>query len=91
MQHTHQLDVIRDVVTQTFVEYTSPDVEFCESVLIRDGFYCGRRFTSDAVRAVWFAEDNVVKFYGKDGQFLVSRDINDITDGATDSKRQQAA
>ena len=91
MQHTHQLEAIRTVVTQTFAKYTSDEVEFCESVLIRDGFYCGRRFISDAVRAVWFAEDNVIKFYGQDGQFLVSQVVDVISHGNLNSDQRRAA
>lgn len=88
MQHTLQLESIRDVVTHAFAELAASDVEFSESVLIRDGFYCGRCFTCDAFRAVWFAEENIVKFYGDDGQFLDSRCV----DGATDQPwRQRAA
>lgn len=87
MKHTHHLEAIRKVVSRTFAEYTSDDVEFCESVLIRNGFYCGRRFTGNSVRAVWFAEDNVVKFYGKDGEFLISHHV----EGSLDHDRRQAA
>ena len=76
MQHTLQLEAIRDVVTQTFAEHASPGVEFSESVLIRGGFYCGRCYTCDAARAVWFAEENIVKFYGEDGTFLESRVVD---------------
>lgn len=87
MQHTHQLEAIREIVSRTFAEYTSDDVEFSESVLIRDGFYCGRRFISDSIRAVWFAEDNVIKFYGKDGAFLMSHRADD----SPRRERRQAA
>lgn len=88
MQHTLQLEAIRAVVLHAFAEYTSAEAEFFETVLIRDGFYCGRCFTCDKVRAVWFAEENIVKFYGQDGQFLDSRSV----DGdANENWRQQAA
>ncbi len=88
MQHTFQLEAIRDVVTKKFAEYASPEVEFSESVLIREGFYCGRCFSSDALRAVWFAEEQIVKFYGGDGEFLEARNV-DTTEQA--SWRRQAA
>jgi hypothetical protein len=89
MQHTHQLEAIRDVVSRAFAEYSGFEAEFCETMLIRDGFYCGRCFTCDAIRAVWFAEESLVKFYGEDGQFLESRQLN----GGTEDHvwRQQAA
>ncbi len=89
MQHTQQLEVIRNVVSRAFAEYSGSETEFCETVLIRDGFYCGRCFTSAAIRAIWFAEESLVKFYGKDGQFLESRQLS----GGTEDHvwRQQAA
>jgi len=77
MQHTHQLEAIREVVTQTFAEYAPEEMEVSETVLIRNGFYCGRCFRGEAVRAVWFAEENVVKFYGEEGQFLDTRCVDD--------------
>ena len=88
MQHTHQLEAIRDVVSKAFAEYQGAEAEFSESVLIRAGIYCGRSFTCDAIRAIWFAEENLVKFYGEDGQFLDSRQVNG---GLDDDWRQQAA
>ncbi len=88
MQHTNQLELIRDVVTNTFAEYDSSESDFSESVLIREGFYCGRCFNGEQIRAIWFAEENVVKFYAGDGQFLTSHRIAEAGDTAT---RRRAA
>ena len=41
-----------------------------EAILIRDGFFCGRRFYSDGLEAVWFIEENQIKFYERDGGIL---------------------
>ncbi len=41
-----------------------------ETVLIRDGAYCGHRFQCDRFQAVWFIEENQIKFYGADGQVV---------------------
>jgi hypothetical protein len=41
-----------------------------ETILIRDGLFCGRRFEWEDFSAVWFAEENQVKFYGPDGAVL---------------------
>jgi hypothetical protein len=38
-----------------------------EAILIRDGRFCGRRFDTDGLHAVWFAEENEIKFYDRDG------------------------
>lgn len=34
---------------------------FQESILIRDGYYCGRRFDAGSLEAVWFLEEDQVK------------------------------
>jgi hypothetical protein len=41
-----------------------------ESVLIREGYFVGRQFRYEGLRAIWFAEEEVVKLHGDDGQLL---------------------
>ena len=41
-----------------------------ESVLIRDEFYCGRRFHADLYDAIWFIEEDVLKIYRSDGSLV---------------------
>ncbi len=41
-----------------------------EAALIRDGQYCGHRFTSRELSAVWFFEEDEVKIYGRDRQLI---------------------
>ena len=41
-----------------------------ESILIRGEFYCGRRFQTATHHAVWFIEENEIKFYDGDGSVL---------------------
>ena len=68
MTHSPQLERIRQFVQQTFGQLTgetSPAVR--ESILVQDGQYCGRRFSSDKMQAVWFVEEGELKFYGEDG------------------------
>jgi len=50
----------------------------CETILIREGFYCGRRFACDSHRAIWFLEEQVIKFYGPDGDFLSSQATSEL-------------
>jgi hypothetical protein len=71
MHHSQQLDAIRQIVKRTFESHRGQPVEeIIEKILIRDGFYCGRCFTSEGFRAAWFIEEHEVKFYGPDGRFL---------------------
>lgn len=48
---------------------TRPTV-FQESILIRDGYYCGRRFDAGLCEAVWFLEEDEVKISDPLGQVL---------------------
>ena len=41
-----------------------------ESVLIRDEFFCGRKFIAKDHHAVWFIEEDVVKIHLSDGQLM---------------------
>ena len=48
------------------------EVEMCESLLIRDGFFCGRRFEMDGLCAVWFVEEDELKVYDRDGTLIAA-------------------
>jgi hypothetical protein len=41
-----------------------------ETLLIRNGNYCGRRFESDGAHAVWFMEEDQIKLYSPEGLLL---------------------
>ncbi len=47
-----------------------------ESFLVREGLFCGRRFEMDDFTAVWFAEENELKFYGPDGTVVAVRSLD---------------
>jgi len=71
MHHASLLELIRQHVRQSFSRLgASRSEDVCETILIRDGFYCGRRFAVGSYRAVWFLEEHVVKFYGEKGEFI---------------------
>jgi hypothetical protein len=78
MQHAQLLAIVRQQVRTTFTAQGVQDLDdCCETILIRDGFYCGRCFACDSHRAIWFVEENLVKFYGADGEFLNSEPIEE--------------
>lgn len=58
---SEQIQRTREVVLGIFAELGSEDTELCETVLIRDGQYCGHRFSCDEFSAVWFFEENEIK------------------------------
>lgn len=59
---------VRRLVSQAFARlgHVEP-AEIHETILIRDGYYCGRRFEADSATAVWFVEENQVKVFRADG------------------------
>ncbi|MDA1052811.1 MAG: hypothetical protein O3C40_20345 [Planctomycetota bacterium] len=79
MQHAQLLELVRQHVRTTFAAQSVADLDdCCETILIRDGFYCGRCFACDSHRAIWFVEEKVIKFYGPDGEFLTSKAIEEV-------------
>lgn len=44
-----------------------------ESILIRNGLYCGRKFQTEGFEVVWFIEEDEIKFFGPNGN-LISAD-----------------
>jgi hypothetical protein len=64
MPHAQRTDEIRRQVTETFARMAILEPEqFRESLLIRKGSYCGRRFEAEGAYAIWFLEEDEVKFY----------------------------
>ncbi len=55
---------------QTVFSQMKVSDEIAESALIRDGIYCGHRFSAGNLSAVWFFEENEVKIYDEDRKLL---------------------
>jgi hypothetical protein len=74
-------DEIRDLVQRTVQELGLVDVQpLGESLLTLAGYYVGREFRFDGVRAVWIASQGQIKFYGDDGQLLRVVDLSQAQD-----------
>jgi len=68
-------ETIRLQVRQILEQHgAAPGSEICESLLIRSGFFCGRRFEMDGLSAVWFVEEGELKIYDRDGKTLCAED-----------------
>ena len=64
MPHAQRIDEVRRQVREAFARLQVPQPDqFRESILIRDEIYCGRRFEVDGAYAVWFLEEDEIKFY----------------------------
>lgn len=71
MQHAQLTETVRTLVAHRFNELGIDDPEqFRETILIRGGNYCGRRFETAAGHAIWFVEENQIKFYNAAGKML---------------------
>ena len=63
---------IRKLVEQTFQSLRSAPQELTrETLLIREGHYCGHRYESDELSAVWFLEEDEIKVFGENGGLLL--------------------
>ncbi len=59
---------IRDYIGNRLIALgASPDQNLMESLLLRDGVYCGHRFQRGDWQAVWFVEEAEIKFFLDDG------------------------
>ena len=54
--------------------------ELVETILIRDGYYCGRRFECDGFSAVWFVEEHELKIHDRDGRVRMALSIDDLVE-----------
>jgi hypothetical protein len=79
MSHSVILERIRHFVQQTFaqIDADAPSA-IRETILVQNGYYCGRRFTCNELHAVWFVEEGELKFYGPDGAVLKVTDTRAI-------------
>jgi hypothetical protein len=68
MHHAQLTDTVRRLVAEAFAEMGVPDLaDLRETILIKGGGYCGRKFESDEATAIWFVEENQLKIYRADG------------------------
>ena len=64
---------IRNLINDTLVSLGAPGaIVVQESLLIRGGTYCGHCFRRGDFHAVWFVEEDQVKFFGPGRQLLKS-------------------
>lgn len=83
MHHAQLTESIRRRVAAAFARLGAPhDAELRESILIRDGAYCGRRFDGPLGHAIWFVEEDQLKFYRLDGSVArVTEPVTGLTVG----------
>lgn len=71
MLHAQLTQFVRRLVAEALPRHGGPqDHAVQESIVIRNGVYCGRRFQAAGGYAIWFVEENQVKVF-QDGGRLV--------------------
>ena len=61
-------DEIRRQVRHTLTDQgADAGATLCESILVRGGFLCGRRFELDGFSAIWFVEERQLKYFDRSG------------------------
>lgn len=53
----------------------APEATLEEAMLIRNGCFCGRRFHADGLQAIWFIEENQIKFYDREGRIIETLEL----------------
>lgn len=82
MTHLDLVERVRQMVRTTMAELThEPTEPLQETILIRDGFYCGRRFQSEQMQAIWFIEEDELKYYAVDGGVVRVSRVSGTPDG----------
>ncbi len=78
MQHLQLTMHVRAVINETFRQQGVCDGTVAvESMLMQDGFFCGRRFQCEELQAVWFFEDNQIRFYDQAGNVTLECSADD--------------
>lgn len=70
-RRAHNVNAVRELVLETVPQLGVAETQMCrETNWTRPGFFHGRRFDFASVRAVWFVEEEQVKFYRSDRKLL---------------------
>ncbi len=71
------LERIREAIASELVRLGATDVsDMRETLLIRNGLFCGRKYQCLGFHVVWFMEENEIKFFGPTGQLLMATSLS---------------
>ena len=69
--YSMQNDALTAFVTTTFAELGAGDPQpLFRTILLREGYFVGYQFRCGDIRAVWFADSDVLKFHGAGGTLV---------------------
>ncbi len=71
MSNSQRLAAVRRTIDRWFENrHPDADLEIRDSVLIRDGYYAGRKFQFGDYTAAWFIEEDELKIQDAEGEVL---------------------
>lgn len=84
MTNSQRLSLVRNALRQWISQHQPDAIDLqqpaSEAMLIRDGFFCGRRFRLGDYQAVWFIEEDELKIRDQHGTALVLLNAAQIDD-----------
>lgn len=83
------VDRVRKAVTDRLAQMsgTVPNSIY-ETILIRNGLFCGRKFQWQAYEVVWFLEEDEIKFFGPCGNLLAAEALIPFLQAYQDELRE---
>lgn len=73
MSNVIDAEKVRAYVAQTLGGFGAQDVDqLHESILIRGGLFCGRKYACNGYEGIWFIEEDQIKFFAPCGDLLLS-------------------
>ncbi len=65
------VEKIRHAIAEQLTRFGLQRVESLhETMLIRDGLFCGRKFQAENFVVVWFIEEDEIKFFSPSGELV---------------------
>jgi hypothetical protein len=65
----HARQLVRETLTELNITELDP---CCEIVLVKDGFYIGRRFSFESAEAVWWEAEARIEIHDGKGRLLTT-------------------
>lgn len=79
MTNSQRLAAVRRCLDRWLeAQHHDEDIDIRDAVLIRGGFYVGRKFELGAYRATWFMEEDEVKVHDASGALVIKFSAADI-------------
>ncbi len=77
MSNVIDAEKVRAYVAHTLTGFgAQQDAKLQESILIRGGLFCGRKYACDGYEGIWFIEEDQIKFFAPCGDLLLSDSLS---------------